>query len=248
MKVRNRFLNILLSYAATFALRILFLTVRKDHRVVLSDATPYIRPRQDTRFAFCMWHDVIAIAVFACRTWNLSGLISRHTDGGYLADSCRIAGIHPVRGSASRGGAAAVSELLTLRHLHFAITPDGPRGPRRTMKEGILFIASRSLRPIVPSAIAASNAWSIPGRWTDMLIPKPFSKVLLITGRPITLPAELSREEFPVYAQMLQTEMDRLDQIAQRIIAGDESAAAEIEHRPHFPHEDGYISNKEGHK
>ena len=237
MKVRNRFLNILMSVAATLALRALFLTVRVDHRSVHPEATPYVRPPGKQRFAFCLWHDAIAIAVFALRTWNLSGLISRHTDGGYLADSCRIAGIHPVRGSASRGGAEAVAELLRLTHLHLAITPDGPRGPRRTMKEGIIFISSRSRRPIVPTAIAATNAWKIPGRWTDMLIPKPFSRVTLIAGRAIQVPSDLKREDFPQYAQLLQKEMDRLDGIALRLINGDVSAAVEIELRAVFPHE-----------
>src|SRR5690606_24596026 len=108
------------------------------------EATPYVRPRGRTRYAFCMWHDGIAIAVFAMRTWFLSGLISQHRDGGYLADAARLAGIQPVRGSASRGGAEAVKQLLDLPELHLAMTPDGPRGPRRVMKEGIVYIASRS--------------------------------------------------------------------------------------------------------
>ncbi|MCA9035782.1 MAG: DUF374 domain-containing protein [Planctomycetaceae bacterium] len=237
MKVRNRFLNIALSYVATFLLRLLFLTVRVDHRAVDPDATPYIRPPGKTRFTFCLWHDVIAVAVFARRTWNLSGLISRHTDGSYLADSCRIAGIHPVRGSASRGGAEAVAELLELTHLHVAMTPDGPRGPRRKLKEGIIFIGSRSRRPVVPTAIAGTNAWSVKGSWTDLLIPKPFSTVYLFAGKPINIPHDLDRSEFGTYTEMLQLEMERMDSIAKRVIAGDMAAADELPDRPLFPHE-----------
>ena len=152
MKIRSRWFNMILSYLATFCLRLLFLTVRVEHRRIVDDATPYTRPQNTQRFTFCMWHDQIVLAVFSLRTWNLAGLISQHRDGGYLADSVLIAGIQPVRGSTSRGGAEAVREILDRPELHLAMTPDGPRGPRREMKEGIVFISSRSQRPIVPTA------------------------------------------------------------------------------------------------
>jgi hypothetical protein len=115
------------------------------------------------------------------------------------------------------------------------MTPDGPLGPRRTLKDGILYIASRSLRPVVPTAIIADRFWSIKGRWTDLVIPKPFARVLLIAGKPIALPADLSRDDFPQYTLLLQQEMDRLNAVAERMIAGDETAAAEIAQRTEFP-------------
>lgn len=237
MKVRSRILNIVLAFFGSLVLRLLFLTVRVDHRSVEAEATPYVRPTQRKRYAFCMWHDGIAIAVFAMRTWFLSGLISQHRDGSYLADAAKLCGIKPVRGSASRGGAGAVSQLLALSEYHLAMTPDGPRGPRRTIKEGIIYIASRSGRPIVPTAISAYPAWSIDGSWTNMLLPRPFGKVLLIAGRPVEIPEGLDRKHFAEYASILQTEMDRLDKIAQRILDGDESASEEIAQRSLFPHE-----------
>jgi lysophospholipid acyltransferase (LPLAT)-like uncharacterized protein len=140
-----------------------------------------------------------------------------------------IAGIQPVRGSTSRGGLEAVREILSLPDLHLAMTPDGPRGPRRQMKEGIIYIASRSGRPVIPTALLADRYWSVPGSWTDMMIPKPFSKVLLISGTPIMIPEQLPREEMSAWAELLQSEMERLDGLAHRILGGDESAAALID-------------------
>ena len=229
MKIRYRWLNLVLSHIATVCLRLLFLTVRVDHRRVAAEGTPYVRPKGTQRYTFCMWHDHIVLAVFSLRTFNLAGLISQHRDGGYLADSVLIAGIQPVRGSTSRGGIEAVREILSLPALHLAMTPDGPRGPRRQMKEGIIYISSRSGRPVVPTALLADRSWSVSGGWTNMIIPKPFSKVLLISGTPMILPVDLSREEMPAWAAFLQSEMERLDGIAQRIIAGDEAAAALID-------------------
>ncbi len=229
MKIRSRWFHRILSYLATFCLRLLFLTVRVQHRRIVDDGTPYARPQSAQRFTFCMWHDQIVLAVFSLRTWNLAGLISQHRDGGYLADSVLIAGIQPVRGSTSRGGAEAVREILNRPDLHLAMTPDGPRGPRREMKEGIVYISSRSRRPIVPTALVCNRFWAIPGQWSDMAIPKPFSKVILIAGTPITVPPELPREEMAMWANFVNSEMGRLELIAQRLQKGDAAAADEID-------------------
>ena len=229
MKIRSRWFNLILSYLATFCLRLLFLTARVQHRATVDDASPYTRPQRPQRYTFCMWHDQIVLAVFSLRTWNLAGLISQHRDGGYLADSVLIAGIQPVRGSTSRGGAGAVSEILSCPDLHLAMTPDGPRGPRRKMKEGIVYISSRSGRPIVPTALVCSHYWAIPGNWSDMVIPKPFSKIILIAGTPIIVPPELPREEMAIWADFVHSEMARLELIAQRLQAGETSAADEID-------------------
>lgn len=229
MKIRSRWLNIVVSYLATCSLRLLFLTVRVQHYKVAADGTPFTRPESSQRFTFSMWHDQIVVAVFSLRTWNLAGLISQHRDGDYLADSVLIAGIQPVRGSTSRGGVEAVRGILSRPELHLAITPDGPRGPRRKMKEGIVYISSRSGRPIVPTALVCNRYWAIAGNWSDMVIPKPFSDVTLIAGTPIAVPADLPREDMTRWANFVSAEMDRLEGIAQRILAGDASAVDEID-------------------
>ncbi len=225
MKIRNPYVNWLIARVATWMLRTLFLTVRIDHRKAVEDGTPYARTTGTLRYCFCMWHDVIVAALFSRKTFKLSGLISRHQDGTYLTHAIKMVGITPVRGSASRGGAQATRQLIDRPDLHVCITPDGPRGPRRVMKDGIVYIASRTGRPVVPSTITGTNYWSVPGGWSDMLIPKPFSRLLLLAGQPIFVPPDISREEIAEFTEKIQLEMDRLDLIGQRLIRGDESVA-----------------------
>lgn len=229
MKIRSRTVNLLLSWTASVLLRLLFLTVRVRHHHVDSEGSPYVKPRGVQRYTFAMWHDQIVMAVFSNRTFNLAGLISQHRDGGYLADSVQIAGIHPVRGSTSRGGMEAVREILSLPDLHLAMTPDGPRGPRRQMKEGVIFIASRSRRPLVPCGMAASNAWAIKGSWTDLTIPKPFSTLVMIAGTPVVLPEDLERDQMSECGAALSQEMSRLDDVAERLLQGDIAAQTLID-------------------
>lgn len=228
MKIRNPVINWMIARVATWILRLLFLTVRVDHRKIVGDATPYAPPAGSRRFCFCMWHDAILAALFSLKTYKLAGLISRHQDGTYLTHAIKLLGITPVRGSASRGGAQATRQLIDQPELHVCITPDGPRGPRRTMKDGIVYLASRTGRPVVPSTIKATRYWSVPAGWSDMLIPKPFSRLLLLAGDPIDIPADATREQIAEFTAIIQQEMDRLDLIGDQMIAGDESAFEQV--------------------
>lgn len=223
MKIRNPYVNWAIARLATWILRALFLTVRVEHQKVAPDGTPYAPAQGSQRYCFCLWHDAIITALFSLKTYKLAGLISRHQDGTYLTHAIRMLGITPVRGSASRGGAQATKQLFDRPDLHVCITPDGPRGPRRVMKDGIVYIASRTGRPVVPTTLAATRYWSVPGGWSDMVIPKPFATVLLLAGSPIEVPPDLSRQEISEVTEQIQQEMDRLHLIGQRLIRGDQT-------------------------
>lgn len=232
MKIRNPVAHWLIARLATWILKLLFLTVRADHRSLQHYATPYRRRDRGQRYCFCLWHDAIVTALFSLKTADMAALISRHQDGSYLTHAIKLLGITPVRGSASRGGAQATRQLIDRPDLHVCITPDGPRGPRRTMKEGIVFLSSRTSRPVVPTTVVATRSWSIPGGWSDMLLPKPFSRVLLLAGSPVEVANDASREEMTRVAARIQDEMDRLDEIGRKIIAGDETAWDELQQNP----------------
>ncbi|MEQ9406460.1 MAG: lysophospholipid acyltransferase family protein [Fuerstiella sp.] len=235
MKIRNRYANWMIARIATWILRLMFLTVRVDHRRIAPDGTPYAPATSSTRYCFCMWHDAIVTALFALKTYKLSGLISRHQDGTYLTHAIRLLGITPVRGSASRGGAQATRQLIDRPDLHVCITPDGPRGPRRVMKDGIVYLASRTGRPVVPTTVTATSYWSVPGGWSDMLIPKPFSTALLLAGKPIEVPPDLSRAQISEVTDQIQQEMDRLHLIGQRLVRGDESVFSLVAQTGKYP-------------
>lgn len=222
MKIRNRTLNRLLARFACFGLRTLFRTCRVTVTELQPRTSPY-RPNQPGRYLYCLWHDAIVLNVFAGSNYDLAALVSRHRDGGYLSDVMAALGIRPVRGSSSKGGAEAVKEIVAeLEGFHVAITPDGPRGPRRKVKPGILWLAARTGRPIVPTVGVCDRAWVIQGSWTDLVIPKPFSRVLMLGGTFFRVPADLDRHSLPRYAEALEAEMARLERQAAAMIAGKE--------------------------
>jgi lysophospholipid acyltransferase (LPLAT)-like uncharacterized protein len=155
------------------------------------------------------------------RPYHMSALVSKHQDGSYLSESMHWLHVTPYRGSTNRGGAQAVRQLVdAAERLHITITPDGPRGPRRTMKDGIVFLASRSGQAIVPMAFGCRRGVRINGTWTDMLLPLPFTRVYLASAEPIHVPSDLSREQLVDYTARVQQAMDDLAARLEGWIAG----------------------------
>ena len=105
---------------------------------------------------------------------------------------------------------------------NIVIATDGPRGPRRVVKEGIVFLASQSGRPIVPVAFAARRAIRPRGRWTDLVIPVPFTKAYCGAGAPIHVPQGLPRNELEPYRAQVQQGMDDLQAYLDALAEGRE--------------------------
>jgi lysophospholipid acyltransferase (LPLAT)-like uncharacterized protein len=231
LKIRSPLLTKMAIALFTRLVRLLFCTVRCDFRTQTAGTNPYIVSGPE-RFLYCVWHDSMIVPMFAGRHTSSAALVSRHQDGSYIAGILRMVGMSSVRGSTKHGGASALRQMMTTaKDKHIVITPDGPRGPRRRMHSGIVFLASHTGRAIVPTAYACLRSWKIKGSWTDLTMPKPFTKIFLMAGAPIRVPAELSREEFARYIALVQDEMDRLNLEVERLVALSRKERAEDETR-----------------
>lgn len=224
MKIRSRWLSRCVSLVLVGMLRCLYGTCRVRAVECESFSSPYFLRSADQpeRFLYCIWHDILLMAIFSGRPRHMAGLVSRHQDGGYLADGMEAMGIKTIRGSSKRGGVQALKQCLeAAQEYHVSITPDGPRGPRHQMKDGIVFMASVSGRRIVPVASACRRYWRIQGSWTDMLVPKPFTQILIKAGEPVSIPPNLTREEITTWVQELERRMAALTlEVEQELQAG----------------------------
>lgn len=160
---------------------------------------------------FVLWHGRLLPCTFRHRNEGLVTLISQHRDGEYIAGVVRRWGFTAVRGSSSRGGTPALRALL--RHLRggrsLAITPDGPRGPRETMKPGVLLLARLSGAPIVPVLAGTDRAWWF-GSWDRFLVPKPFAAVRMIYGSPIRVPPDADDDSLPDLAHTVEARLGEI--------------------------------------
>ena len=226
VKIRSRLLTRLLAWLVVKTIQLLF----RSCRIACLAPEPWLRvdcadPEESRRGVLCVWHDSLVIPTFVPRRISRARtccLVSQHQDGTYLAEVMSFLGYATVRGSSKRGGAGALKQLLDdTAGKHIVITPDGPRGPRRKLKPGAIYVASQTGRPLCVSASACRRFWSIAGRWTDMVIPKPFTTVYCVTESPIFVPPNLSREDLQRYLDLAQTAMDRLNDQVERLARGE---------------------------
>lgn len=140
---------------------------------------------------FALWHGRLLALAYRFRGNGFVPMISRSSDGEYIARVVERWGYVPVRGSASRGGREALREMV--RHARngssIVLTPDGPRGPFQELKQGVLTAAQLTGCPIIPAAAAASRGWFF-GNWDRFLVPRPFSDVFLVFGPPVHVPRD----------------------------------------------------------
>jgi lysophospholipid acyltransferase (LPLAT)-like uncharacterized protein len=133
---------------------------------------------------FCIWHESwwSYIVVFL-RYRSAHAMISH--PAAYmkpLHSVFRLMGLKRLLlGSSGDEGKQAVNELagLVKRGWSTTISPDGPAGPARSLKKGVLHIALQSGVPIVPLTISASRFISVPS-WDSKKHPLPFNRTKVI--------------------------------------------------------------------
>lgn len=158
------------------------------------------------------WHDQLFLMAKGYRGPGASVLISASRDGEYIARTMGYFGIGSIRGSSTRGGRAAFREMveLTKQSVDLAITPDGPKGPRHEVKEGVVQLARLSGRPVVPMAFVCNRGHRF-SSWDRFLLPLPPGRGVFSFGEPLYYAENDTVESF---RQRLQQAMGENEQAA----------------------------------
>ena len=167
-----------------------------------------------TGFACMLWHETLLPLLWNHRQARAVIVVSQARDGQYLSDFAASIGYRLVRGSSSRGGVGAL--IAAARALEqgdiVALTPDGPRGPRREVKPGVLAAAQRAGVPVLPVYAAVKSAWRLHS-WDRFCIPKPFAKVRVAYGAPIRVAP--GAEQLAAAVSQASLAMDEVERMAQ---------------------------------
>jgi lysophospholipid acyltransferase (LPLAT)-like uncharacterized protein len=189
------------------------LRIREEGR---RDLGPRSRPNPPVLWA--LWHETILLGTWHHRHRGVHVMISASRDGELIARVAKGLGYTPVRGSSSRGGREAAQELVEAVKAgsNAAITPDGPRGPRRTCQPGVVKIAKLSRRPVVPFGFAAERCWRLRS-WDRFILPKPFSRCVFVYGEPVAVDPG---GDDAVHLKRVQDELDRVTAAAEDFFGG----------------------------
>jgi len=136
----------------------------------------------DSPLIIAFWHGELLMAPFPYLKYKkrnpVKVLISDHYDGELIARTMGYFGFGTQRGSSARGGARAL--IGTIKALKdgvvIGITPDGPKGPRHEVQDGIIMMAQKTKAKIVFVEIKPSSYWQLKS-WDKFIIPKPFGSI-----------------------------------------------------------------------
>ncbi len=177
---------------------------------------PAVARETGQRFIYAFYHEVMLFPAYYWAWPEMQILISDHRDGELITRVVRRLGFGVIRGSTTRGGARALREMThRIDQGHLCVTPDGPRGPRRHVHQGLAYLSSKTGLPIVGAGMAFKNPWRARS-WDRFAVPRPFSAAACVVPEPLLVPPDADRET----VESCRAEVER------RMLAATEEAEA----------------------
>ena len=180
----------LLSFIGSLVIRTLHATLRVRHINVENILSV-------PQYIIAFWHDHLLLMLHTKFRRPITVMSSHSRDGDIAVGIYAHYGVATSRGSSTRGGMAGLRGLIRSARSgsNIVFTPDGPRGPARVAKEGIIVAAQATGLPIVPIAFAAKKK-KLLSSWDRMVVPLPFTQVVFAYGTPIVIPRDGDVEEW----------------------------------------------------
>lgn len=164
---------------------------------------------------FAIWHNRLAYNMYIFGNYtNVFGLISPHSDGKIISKLVLMMGHRIIEGSTNKNSAAAVKEIIKQisNGAKIVVTPDGPRGPIYKNNSVITKIASKYNKKIIPVSCYASKYFQL-NSWDSMMLPKFFSKILVVIGQPLILSGHEEEDK-----KLLEHSLNSLTDQAQNLL------------------------------
>ncbi|MBF0117707.1 MAG: lysophospholipid acyltransferase family protein [Desulfobacterales bacterium] len=208
----------LISWIITLIVRIWFGLVKVKFFNKEIYETYFIKNNGKTNVVAVSWHrNAIFIFYFFGRKLKhpKAVMVSKSKDGEIVAKVAKYFGYHTARGSSSRSGKTALLDMIDFlkdeKKGKFCGTPvDGPQGPARKVKKGMLVLAKETGSLFIPMAISGTSLLTFRKAWDKTIIPLPFSTVVLGFNSPIIIPPDLSDEEMEKVRQNVEDSLNDL--------------------------------------
>jgi len=171
---------------------------------------------------YALWHGRMLFFPFLYRwQWRLYVLVSPSIDGEIISRILKLYGVFSIRGSSYEGGTKALRELIKIvkDKKSVFITVDGSRGPVFKVQSGVLHLARLGGVPILPVTYGTEKAYVFKS-WDRFIIPKPFSRVVIIYGEPVYIPRDLSERELEARRAELEKRLNEMTEKSDHYFKG----------------------------
>lgn len=214
IKVKNRFVLRLAGSLASQAI-IPWMNSLDTQVACYDDHCNPAWPSDGKRRIFVFWHEYLLLLIHLWKHCNISMLLSRHPDADVLEQLAMLFGFGTVRGSTNRHGVEALRKMITAgSRSHLTITPDGPRGPRRRLAPGCVYLASRLRMPLVLVGVGFDRPWRTP-TWDRFALPRIGSRARIVASGDIEVPAQLDRDGLEHYRVKIENLLNYLTEEAE---------------------------------
>jgi len=182
--------------------------------------------RSGGNLIFAFWHNrfVVMPYIYRCllNRSRITVIVSQSRDGALVAGFLDRYGFKTVRGSSSRGGRRAMLGLVrNIRNgWDAAVTPDGPRGPRYRVQNGIITLAAATGVPIVPVSYASSLRIIFRGSWDHFRLPLPASRIKVVFGTPLEVEEKPPPSRQEELGEILRQRLRAVDRAAEELRNG----------------------------
>ena len=166
--------------------------------------------KNNSSFIIAFWHGNLFIPYYKLAKYNFHILAGFHRDAELGVNIGKKLGWKFLRGSSSQDGNRAFEQMVNLLSKPdnvLAITPDGPKGPAKTPKPGVVRAAQKTGVPIIPAAGRSRRSWGFTN-WDTFHIAKPFTLIELAFGEPIYFSIN---DDFNTCINTLKTHINNLD-------------------------------------
>ncbi len=194
-------------------MRFIFFTSRKRYHNL---ATIKQHIASDQPCILVSWHNRNILGAFGYlahrrRDKSFSPLASASRDGSLAAAAMQNLGVQCIRGSSSRGGSAALRQILRVAKQgnDIGITPDGPRGPCYKVQPGVITTARLTGAPIIAMSYQARRR-KVLNSWDRMIVPWPFNDLHYAYSDPIRVPRDADEAQMEQIRQRVEAEMMRM--------------------------------------
>jgi len=173
--------------------------------------------KNDKPFILAFWHSQLMMISFSWKTkQELNILASGHSDGRFGS----IVGKHlklnniAIYDKNKNFSLRTIFKLLKQKN-YIGITPDGPRGPKEKVGEGIIKIAKTSNTSIIPVGFWSSKNFQLKS-WDSFLITLPFSQCSFVWGEPIEISEDLNDKNIKDFQRLLENNINECIKVAKK--------------------------------
>jgi len=219
MKIKKKILkNNSIQKILALILAIYIFIVKKTSTINYIDLSiPKIYWKDNKPFILAFWHSQLMTISY---TWKskkkINILASSHSDGRFGAIVGKYFKLENIPSSSKNGNLKIREIYKKLKEKKYVgITPDGPRGPKEIVSEGIIRIARATNTPIIPCGFWSSKNFQLKS-WDSFLVTLPFSKCFFVWQKPLHIPKKTKDSDIKHYQELLKKMIDRSINIAKK--------------------------------